>query len=127
RNRNEPGLAAHPLRSPDDGVFPQPHSPLFDFDATGAGAEWIDDIGERAKALRDADTSEPVIAHTDWSLRNVRLDRRGPVAVYDWDSLALVPESHAVGGAAATWCKTGEPGDGTPSAAEVDDYLAAYD
>lgn len=125
--QTEPALGLHPLRSPHDGVFPEPHSPLFDFEATAPGAEWIDEIGRRARAIQDADTSDRVIAHTDWSMRNVRLGPSGPVAVYDWDSLALVVESQAVGGAAATWCKTGEPGDPTPTVAEIDEYIAEYE
>ena len=127
KSQDEPALALHPLRSAHDGVFPEPHSPLFDFDATRAGAEWIDDVGRRAREIRDEDDSDTVIAHTDWSLRNVRLGPSAPVAVYDWDSLALVTESEALGGAAATWCKTGEPGDVTPTAEEIDDYITAYE
>jgi hypothetical protein len=127
RSRHEPGLAAHPLRVADGDLFPEPHSPLFDFVATRAGAEWIDAIGEKAKDIWTADESAPVIAHTDWSIRNVRLDPSGPIAVYDWDSLALVTESQAVGLAAATWCKTGEPEDATPSAADVDAYIGAFE
>ncbi|MEY2422501.1 MAG: hypothetical protein QOI95_2568 [Acidimicrobiaceae bacterium] len=128
KNQREPALALHPLRPPDDHVFPEPHSPLFDFAATRAGAEWIDEIAAQAAVVRDEDNSEPVIAHTDWALRNVRLGTAGPVAVYDWDSLSLVPESHALGGAAATWCKTGEPGDTyAPSTEDIDEYITAYE
>ncbi len=50
------------------------------------------------------------MAHTDWSARNVRLDEHRLLAVYDWDSVALVPESTAVGQAAATWSVTADPG-----------------
>lgn len=34
-------------------------------DATRVGAEWIDEIGRHAKAIRDEDQSDPVVAHTD--------------------------------------------------------------
>jgi hypothetical protein len=61
-------------------LWPRPHNALFDFDATRAGAEWIDEIAREAKA------------------RN----RRGPPVVYDWDSLSYDNESISVGGAAAT-------------------------
>ena len=126
-DQREPALALHPLRSPHDSVFPEPHSPLFDFAATTEGAEWIDDIARRARAIQDEEVAEPLIAHTDWSMRNVRLGPDGPLAVYDWDSLALVSESQAVGGAAATWCKTGEPSDATPTVEEIGEYIAAYE
>lgn len=57
----------------------------------------------------------------------MRLGADAPVAVYDWDSLALVAESQALGGAAATWCKTGEGPDVTPTSEEIDEYIAAYE
>ncbi|HEX4820172.1 MAG TPA: phosphotransferase [Acidimicrobiales bacterium] len=127
RGLEAPGLALHPLRDPSEGLFPEPHSPIFDFEATAAGAEWIDELARRALAITAADDSPDVIAHTDWAWRNVRIDHRGIVAVYDWDSLALVKECIAVASAAVTWCKTGEPDDHTPTADEIDEYIEAYD
>ena len=128
KSQHEPALALHPLRSPHDDVFPEPHSPLFDFTTTSAGAEWIEKIGRRARSIRDQDASAPVIAHGDWSLRNVRLGPEGPIAVYDWDSLALDSECQAVGSAAVSWCKTGEPvDDPAPTREEIDEYIAAYE
>lgn len=103
-------LLGHPLRSADGRLYPEPHSPLFDFDATARGAEWIDDLARRAASLRAEDESAPVVAHTDWSARNVRFDEDRLLAVYDWDSLALVTESAALGQAAMTWSVTADPG-----------------
>ena len=125
-------LAPHPLRSRGDRLYGTPHSPLFDFDSTGVGAEWIDDIARRAKLVREEDESVPVVAHTDWSARNVRFDESRLLAVYDWDSLALVRESTALGQAAMTWSVTADPG-GTefPNVSSVlaymDDYESARD
>ena len=68
-----------------------------------------------------------MIAHTDWSARNVRLGSDRVLAVYDWDSLALVPESTAVGQAAATWSSTAEPGEQAPSLTEIVDYVRGYE
>jgi hypothetical protein len=102
-------LSRHPLESRGGNLYPQPHSPLFEFETTAEGAEWIDDLARRAARLRGSDPTPPVVAHTDWSARNIRLDEEELLAVYDWDSVALVPESTAVGQAAATWCVTGEP------------------
>ena len=45
-----------------------------------------------SKALRQQDKSAPVVADTDWSARNVRFDEKDLLAVYDWDSVALVRE-----------------------------------
>ena len=100
----------HPLNSDGDRLYGMPHSPLFDFERTGAGAEWIDDLARRAKAVRDQDTSPLVVAHTDWSARNVRFDEERLLAVYDWDSIALVKEATALGQAAMIWSVTADPG-----------------
>jgi hypothetical protein len=123
-----PELAAHPLGRRTEGLYGEPHSPLFDFAGTAAGAEWIDQIAARAAGLRDADRRAPVVAHTDWSARNVRLDDERLLAVYDWDSVALVPESTAVGQAAMTWSVTADPG-GTefPGAPDISGFIADYE
>ena len=60
-------LAAHPLRARASALYPEPHSPVFDFDATAAGAEWIDAFAARARIVRDCDHTAPVIAHSDWA------------------------------------------------------------
>jgi hypothetical protein len=120
-------LGDHPLAARASTLYPEPHSPVFDFATTAAGAEWIDAFAVRAKQLRDGDSGEPVIAHTDWSARNVRLSTERVIAAYDWDSLALVPESTAVGQAAATWSATAEPGEVAPTVAEVVEYVRQYE
>jgi hypothetical protein len=102
-------LLGHPLESTGGNLYPQPHSPLFNFEATADGAEWIDDLARLAARLRGTDPTPPVVAHMDWSARNIRLGDEELLAVYDWDSVALVPETTAVGQAAATWCVTAEP------------------
>lgn len=62
------GLDEHPMLH-FDGLYPTPHSPLFDFAATAAGAEWIDEIATAARAVLDAEDAPIVIGHTDWSSR----------------------------------------------------------
>ena len=121
-------LERHPLRRHDSGLYGDPHSPLFDFDSTGQGAGWIDDLARRASMIRDEDTTTPVVAHTDWSARNVRFDERRLLAVYDWDSLAFVTEGTAIGQAAMTWSATADPG-GTafPEVDSVLGYLGDYE
>jgi hypothetical protein len=105
------GLADHPLATADEGaLYPTPHSPWFDFEASADGAGWIDDCARRAKERRQHGASPSVVGHCDWSARNIRVVDSQLVAAYDWDSLSLVPESTAVGQAAATWSVTSEPG-----------------
>lgn len=122
-----PALAEHPMRQPPAGLYPAPHSPLFDFAATRVGAEWIDAIASRARTVRDEVPSPSVIAHTDWSLRNIRFHDGDVSAIYDWDSVALLPEAEAVGLAASSWCKTGEGRDPTPGPEEIAAFIEAYD
>jgi hypothetical protein len=122
-----PGLLQHPQNSVPGMLYPEPHSPLFDFDGTSDGAEWIDQFANMGSEGRSTDSTPVVIAHTDWSARNVRIADH-LVAVYDWDSLAFVTESTAVGQAAATWAVTSEPG-GTefPSAMQIVEYIRQYE
>ena len=47
---------------PAAGLYPTPHSKLFDFEATAAGAEWIDEIATRAKAM-SVHALPPRLAH----------------------------------------------------------------
>jgi hypothetical protein len=121
-------LALHPLRGVEGRLYPEPHSPLFDFEGTARGAEWIDALAAEAKMTREPEEFSRLIAHTDWSARNVRLDDERLLAVYDWDSLALVAETTAVGQAAVTWPVTSEPGGSTfPSLADIVAYVEDYE
>jgi hypothetical protein len=121
-------LLDHPLRRSSGGLYGEPHSPHFDFASSSAHAGWIDALASRAVVIRGADVTREVVGHTDWSARNVRLDEQRLLAVYDWDSVALVEESTVVGQAAITWRVTSEPG-GTsfPTADEVVRYITAYE
>jgi Phosphotransferase enzyme family len=124
----EPDLAHHPLNRGRAGLYPLPHSPIFDFSIDTEPARWIDDLAERAVAVRDRHPPEVVIAHTDWSARNIRVLDGRLEAVYDWDSLALVSEPIALGQAAATWRSTGEPDDPiAPGPEEVSEYISCYE
>jgi hypothetical protein len=121
-----PGLSEHPQGEPAAELYPEPHSPLFDFAGTAEGAEWIDAFAARGREQRATDDSGLVVAHTDWCARNVRITDHLE-AVYDWDSLALVTESTAVAQAATTWTVTSEPGGSAfPPAAEIAAYLKQF-
>jgi hypothetical protein len=121
-------LADHPLRQVTDGLYPEPHSPLFDFARTAAGADWIDELARRAAVVRDASDEPAVPGHTDWSARNIRVTGHRLEAVYDWDSVALVPESTTVGQAAATWKVTSEPDAWEfPTLDEITGFLCDYE
>jgi hypothetical protein len=128
RNLSEPPLSDHPLNAPPGQLYPEPHSPFFDFSVRAQDAAWIDRLAIQARAERDANDSLLTIAHTDWSARNIRVQDGEVVAVYDWDSLSRVAEAVAIGQAAATWCSFGEPDDPVaPGPEETLAYISAYE
>jgi hypothetical protein len=90
-----------PLRPPAAGsVFPPPPGSPFDFAATAAGAEWIEEIGARARALLDAaPRTAPVVGHFDWRSENIPVVGARVVAVFDWDSVGAATEPIVVGSA----------------------------
>ena len=47
-------LRNHPLRPPASALYGEPHSPLFDFGRSSAGAEWIDELAKRAMDIATA-------------------------------------------------------------------------
>lgn len=119
--------APQPLDRPPGGLYPQPHSPLFDFDTTRCGAGWIDDLAWRSLVAAESIELPRFATHTDWAARNVRFDADGLRAIYDWDSVAATTEAAAVGAAAQTWRSLGRWDEETaPAADEVITYIDAY-
>jgi hypothetical protein len=81
-----------------DRLWPEPHNALFDFEATAAGAEWIDRLAERARDRMGA--GRTAVGHTDWSVKHFRFRGERVHVIYDWDSLRLEREPMLVAGAA---------------------------
>lgn len=122
------GLDEHPMIEPEGSLWGRPHSPLFDFARPAPHADEIDELGRAGRRARDADPSPIVLAHGDWTVRNLRFDAGELVAIYDWDSLIRFREARAVGQAAQTWNATGEPGSpARPDVAEVAAYVKEYE
>jgi aminoglycoside phosphotransferase (APT) family kinase protein len=111
-----------------DSLYPQPHSKLFDFAATAAGAEWIDAFARRAREA-EAHYGKPVLGHGDWRVEHLRFDDGKIVATYDWDSLAFRPEAELVGVSAhaftADWALEGVRR--IPTADDIRAYVADYE
>jgi hypothetical protein len=88
-------------------LWPPLHDLRFDFERTAAGAEWIDRLAENARDRLRAAVGRMVIGHEDWRVENLRVSNGRIVAVYDWESLALLPEPVLVGAVAhaftASW------------------------
>lgn len=78
---------------PEGRVFPRPHSPFFDFEATAEGAEWIERIAKEARDRRAQAEGDRAIGHFDFRVEHLRFDGERVVTSYDWDSLhhELVP------------------------------------
>jgi hypothetical protein len=125
----QPLAGMEPFFPPPGGpLWPRPHNVLFDFEATSAGGEWIDEIAGTAKALRDAHAGRLVIGHGDWTVKHFRFDGLRPTVVYDWDSLNTDFETVFVGGSAATFTYTEHlPVRLWPTAAEARAFLADYE
>lgn len=99
-------LSALDRRLPPALLWPIPHNAIFNFEATAAGAEWIDDLAQQTKEVMSQSPGEYVLGHTDWSVKHLRyLDGRVRV-IYDWDSLALDTEPVFVGDAARGFTMT---------------------
>ncbi|TMF52461.1 MAG: hypothetical protein E6I32_00610 [Chloroflexi bacterium] len=102
-----PGLQSGMLNIFATGsLWPTPHSRIFDFEATAAGSEWIDDYARRAKQALSNSVGETVIGHTDWSVKHFRFVDGKASVIYDWDSLALEKEPVIVGDAARGFTMT---------------------
>jgi hypothetical protein len=82
---------------PHSGLWPVPHNALFDFEATAAGAEWIDEIASKAKRVLDHSRGRTVVGHADWSAKHFRFKDGKVSVIYDWDSLRLDKETNLVG------------------------------
>lgn len=125
----QPLAGLEPFFPPADGpLWPIPHNVLFDFEATAAGAEWIDEIARAAKPLRDARVGDLVIGHGDWTVKHFRFAGLRPTVVYDWDSLNTDYETIFVGNSAATFTYTEHlPVELWPTAREARAFLADYE
>ncbi len=84
------------------GLLPTPHDGRFDFEATTAGADWIDTLAWRARRVRDGGdgVGNRVIGHSDWRVQHLRFRHGRLSGVYDWDSVIVEREPVLVGVAA---------------------------
>jgi hypothetical protein len=104
------GLREHPMATDATRLWPVPHDGRFDFEATSAGAEWIDQIAAEAKPIREREVGDLVVGHYDWRVEHVRFEDGRVSAVYDWDSLSIGREPALVGSVAhaftSNWTKS---------------------
>lgn len=116
---------------PEGSLWPKPHNALFDFEATAAGAEWIDAIAAAARAIEECRVGNEVVGHTDWSAKHLRFTPQLEATVlYDWDSVTTDLEPNLVGSAAGSFTYTEELDheiEMWPSTAESRAFIAEYE
>jgi hypothetical protein len=112
-----------------DDLWPEPHDHRFDHAGTAAGAEWIDDAARDARTTLMATALPNVVGHLDWRVQNLAFAGSRVSAIYDWDSVALVPEAALVGSASVIhpvdW-RLEQP-DPLPTLEQLDGFVADYE
>ena len=120
-----PSADLPPFFPPPGGpLWPEPHAVTIDFEATAAGADWIDDIARAARERRDTVGGPLVLAHHDWTAKHARFAGIRPTVVHDWDSLSVDFEPVFVGNAAEHFTWDVEP---FPSVDEAFMFIADYE
>jgi hypothetical protein len=116
------------LRPPGAPLWTEPHTVRFDFEATAAGAEWIDRLGAHARSRLDRVSRPDVIGHVDWRVQNLAFHGDELAAIYDSDSLGRAPEAVVVGVAAGGHCIDWEADveDPPPTVDEMHAFVADY-
>jgi hypothetical protein len=123
-------LTREPLRD-QRGLWRDTHHPMFDFDRTRDGAEWIDELAARALAILREDAGAIVVGHIDWRVEQMRFDGDRVSVAYDWDSLVRDSETTIIGYASRAFPLAWERGQGRlwptldEQAAFVSEYEAA--
>jgi hypothetical protein len=118
------------LREPVvDDLWPEPHDLRFDFVRSAVGGEWIDAPARAARATLVATGQPKVVGHLDWRVQNLAFDADRVCAIYDWDSVALVPEAAVVGSTSVLhpidWRL--ELPDPLPTLDQLDGFVADYE
>jgi len=119
---------ASPFGLPGNQLWPTPHDLRFDFSLPGA--EWIDKLpGDARSILRRNETGTMVIGHGDWRIENLRMDRSTIVAIFDWDSVCVIPEAALVGATSIHFTTDwSDPAtDSFPSADESSAFINEYE
>ena len=123
------------LRPGWTGPYPPPHSPIFDFAATAAGAEWIDECNAASLAVKAramvSGVGRLVVAHSDLRPENI-LVTVAPTprvsTVYDLDSLVTDSEAWVVGGVARAFSTNWSlPDPMIPTIEEILGFISDYE
>jgi Ser/Thr protein kinase RdoA (MazF antagonist) len=105
------------------GVWPLGDDGVRDLNAHPE-PRWLDEIGERTRAILNAFAAPHVIGHVDWESQNIRWEDGRPLVVHDWDSAASRPEATVAGAASAVFTRTDSQS--SSSIDEIEFFLDAY-
>ena len=92
------GIGTWPGEPVIGDLWPAPHDLRFDLPGTAAGGSGSTTPGAPRATLR-ATALPNVVGHLDWRVQNLAFAGSRVTAIYDWDSVALVPEAALVGSA----------------------------
>lgn len=106
-----------------DALWPRPEGGEVDLNEV-PGAEWIDDVGRRARDRLRAGDSEPMIGHCDWLAGNLRWSGDALLVVHDWDSMIVDSEAVLAGFAAALYST--RSADQLATVEDTERFLTAY-
>lgn len=118
-----------PMRVAVGELYPTPHSPRFDFAATAAGAEWIDELATQARDRTRGEQGTPTVVHADWRIENLCVRAGQIVAVYDWDSVGVSVEAVALATSATTFSVDWQapPRRRFPDPSEIHGFVVDYE
>jgi hypothetical protein len=71
--------------------------------------EYIEDTAVRVRSRMRRANLPYVLGHADWKTQNLRWKGSLPYAIFDWDSLAWLPEAAIAGAAAGSFASTEQP------------------
>ncbi len=73
----------HLARSSEAPLWFEPHDLRFDFEATSAGAEWIDALARLARRRLEQPDPNVVIGHFDWRIENLSFNGTEITGIYE--------------------------------------------
>jgi hypothetical protein len=109
----------------ENGPWPVPHDPIFDFTTTPIGFEWLDEFAQEASDILITADLPLIVGHSDWYAGNVLVEDGAVTATFDWDSLIIDSEAVIVG-VAAGQCTSGSSAFDAPAPGQVAAFLSDY-
>lgn len=106
----------------DNGPWPTPHDPIFDFSSTPPDYAWLDAVARDAADVLAGARLPPSLGHGDWGGGNFLFGDGKVTSVFDWDSLLVESEPVIVGMAAGSFTAAT-----APSPDEMRCFLDEYD